>query len=195
MQLIHETVRDFLLGTSHAIKVRGAQKSSAQHELAVYFEANVCHYTIAKTCLQRLIFVASHPTAPRTPDFLAGYAAQYWWQHVKAAGDDTYEEVLRLATKLCLTPSYLYTWVQHYQVDRPYWYQRGDTALDLGRVAMPLYYAAYIGYQHLIEAILEEEVNVNTQGGVYGNALQAALYRGYEKVVQMLLKRKADVNA
>ena len=35
----------------------------------------------------------------------------------------------------------------------------------------------------------------NTQGGSYGNVLQAASHKGYKKVVQLLLERGADVNA
>ena len=35
----------------------------------------------------------------------------------------------------------------------------------------------------------------NTQGGFYGNALQAASSGGHNKVVQMLLDKGADVNA
>ncbi|CUS06942.1 unnamed protein product, partial [Tuber aestivum] len=37
--------------------------------------------------------------------------------------------------------------------------------------------------------------NVNAEGGVYGNALQAAAAKGDESVVRILLERGADVNA
>ena len=36
---------------------------------------------------------------------------------------------------------------------------------------------------------------VNGQGGLYGNALQAASFRGHDKVVEQLLIKGADVNA
>jgi hypothetical protein len=38
-------------------------------------------------------------------------------------------------------------------------------------------------------------VDVNTEGGEYGNALYAASEGGFEKVVQMLLDENADANA
>ena len=43
--------------------------------------------------------------------------------------------------------------------------------------------------------LLEKGVDVNAQGGVYGNALQAASAEGKEKTVAVLLEKGADVNA
>ena len=43
--------------------------------------------------------------------------------------------------------------------------------------------------------LMERGAEVNSQGGQYGHALQAASFRGHEKVVSMLLERGADVNA
>ena len=35
---------------------------------------------------------------------------------------------------------------------------------------------------------------MNVQGGLYGNALQAASCHGHETIVKLLLENKADVN-
>ena len=52
------------------------------------------------------------------------------------------------------------------------------------------------GYlEKVVEMLLQQGVDVNAQGGIYGNALQVASYRGHEKVVSMLLERGAEVNA
>lgn len=42
---------------------------------------------------------------------------------------------------------------------------------------------------------MDQGANANAQGGIYGNALQAASYQGHEKVVQQLLEKGADVSA
>ena len=39
------------------------------------------------------------------------------------------------------------------------------------------------------------QADVNSQGGEYGNALQAATYGGHKAIVQLLLDKQADVNA
>jgi hypothetical protein len=43
--------------------------------------------------------------------------------------------------------------------------------------------------------LLEKKADVNTQGGLFGNALQAALYKGALEIVGMLLEKGADINA
>jgi ankyrin repeat protein len=43
--------------------------------------------------------------------------------------------------------------------------------------------------------LLDEDADVNVQGGHYGNALQAASLSGHEQVIKMLLDKDADVNA
>ena len=42
--------------------------------------------------------------------------------------------------------------------------------------------------------LLDKGANVNTQGGTYGSALQAASNGGHEAVVALLLEKGADVN-
>ncbi len=39
--------------------------------------------------------------------------------------------------------------------------------------------------------LIEQGDNINTQGGLFGNALQAASYRDNEKVVRILVERGA----
>jgi hypothetical protein len=46
-----------------------------------------------------------------------------------------------------------------------------------------------------VRLLLDKGADVNAQGGVFGNALQAASSRGHEVVVRLLLDKGADVNA
>ncbi|CUS15230.1 unnamed protein product, partial [Tuber aestivum] len=51
------------------------------------------------------------------------------------------------------------------------------------------------GNESVVRLLLRRGADVNAQGGVCGNALQAAAYRGHESVVQLLLERGAEANA
>ncbi|KAG7287647.1 hypothetical protein NEMBOFW57_007160 [Staphylotrichum longicolle] len=52
------------------------------------------------------------------------------------------------------------------------------------------------GFEPLITLVLAEAgADVDGQGGLYGNALQAASVEGHSKIVQQLLEHGADVNA
>jgi ankyrin repeat protein len=59
----------------------------------------------------------------------------------------------------------------------------------------PLYLAAEHGRKDVIHLLLDKGANVNVQGGLCGNALQAASHGGHEQVVKLLLDKGADVNA
>ena len=43
--------------------------------------------------------------------------------------------------------------------------------------------------------LLDAGADINAQGGLYSNILQAVSEYGYEKVVQILLDAGADINA
>jgi ankyrin repeat protein len=51
------------------------------------------------------------------------------------------------------------------------------------------------GDKGAVQVLLENDANVNTQGGLYGNALQAAVERGHTEIALLLLGKGADVNA
>ena len=88
-------------------------------------------------------------------------------------------------------PAYL-TWIQLYDPDNP-WIPPALTC-DLETAAAPLYYAALLGLSTITKLLLNRGDEVNTQGGYYGSALQAASYEGHEQVVKILLDNKAEVN-
>ncbi|KAJ7249840.1 ankyrin repeat-containing domain protein [Mycena rebaudengoi] len=58
-----------------------------------------------------------------------------------------------------------------------------------------LYVSSSFSHVEMVELLLKKGVDVNAQGGEYGNALQAASYNGQEAIVQLLIEKGADVNA
>ena len=47
----------------------------------------------------------------------------------------------------------------------------------------------------MVRILLDKGADVNAQGGLYGNALQAASEGGHDLMVQMLIDKGADVSA
>ncbi|KAF7347071.1 NACHT domain protein [Mycena venus] len=58
----------------------------------------------------------------------------------------------------------------------------------------PLYVASSIGILHVVDGILKQGINVNTLGGRYGNALQAACFHGHTETVRLLIVHGVDVD-
>ncbi|KAJ7819608.1 ankyrin repeat-containing domain protein [Mycena olivaceomarginata] len=77
-------------------------------------------------------------------------------------------------------------WVSH---NRELYHSRNNAA------GPPLYWAAKLGFLHIMRLLLERGADVNAQGGRYGNALQAASKGGHLDLAQLLVERGAAVNA
>ncbi|KAL5364805.1 hypothetical protein BJX96DRAFT_168590 [Aspergillus floccosus] len=131
----------------------------------------------------------------------ARFAATHWFHHYTKSeeGKNTIEP---LVSKLFKDEMKAFaTWIGLHDMDRP-WVIKVDYDPPITDIASPLYYAALLGLEFLLDSILAIDMGysrvteiVNAQGGHFGSALQAAAYKAHEKVVQMLLDRSADVNA
>ena len=183
IRLAHFSVKEYLM--------------SDRCRLTSDFQTPICHMAMAESCLHYLLYL--YQNLPMTKDLinqhpLSRYAAEYWWQHAQAVGYALNPTVINLARKLLMNKDAgVLPWIQLYDVDRPW--RGSDLSLTIKGVAQPLYYAASIGLLQVIEDIIPQTIDVNAQGGVYGNALQAASKGGYQKVVQKLLDAGANVNA
>ncbi|KAF9735101.1 hypothetical protein PMIN04_006527 [Paraphaeosphaeria minitans] len=178
--LAHYSVQEYLL--SDRIK-QGLAKQYCMEEVE-------CQTSIMKGCLQYLTQL-QQPLSEEIlqASALARYVAKFWSQHLRKTGDEL-EGLSRLAMDLLSVeqPAYL-AWIQ---VNNPDW--PGDEPVlekGLESVAAPLYYAALLGLGTIVKMLLNHGVDVNAEGGEFGNALQAASFEGHENVVRILLDDKS----
>ena len=64
----------------------------------------------------------------------------------------------------------------------------------LDKMPPPIYFASRWGLTKLVSALLDDGVDVNEQGGGFGNALQVASYHGHDNIVELLLDKGAAVD-
>jgi ankyrin repeat protein len=123
---------------------------------------------------------------------LAQYAAEFWSKHAQAAGErrgDLSHQIMSLFLKK--NGAYL-NWAKMSDLDR-HWRKPIFTE-TLEDVPTPLYFASFFGWTDIIEQLLSAGANINAQGGLYGNALQAASAKGHKKTVGLLLTAGANIN-
>ncbi|KAF2625511.1 hypothetical protein BU25DRAFT_371926, partial [Macroventuria anomochaeta] len=144
---------------------RGQAKSYSMQDV-------VCHDAIAKASLQYLMqFQQPLSQEVLNMSALARYSAEFWSSHLQKTGDRELGTSL-LAIKLLSTenPAYL-TWIRLCDPDKAW---RLNTITKL---------------------LLNNGADVNAQGGLYGNALQAASFGGHKETVRLLLNKGAEINA
>ena len=149
------------------------------------------HSHISKTCLAYLAqfdeslkenFLQAWP--------LSSYAARHWIFHAQSGDIESTSDLQKLATHFLLHDHMRANWTLIWDIDQTWFITRA-----IRSVASPLYYASMGGLGVVVRMLIESGVDVNAQGGVYGNALQAASHKGSEAIVKMLIESGADVNA
>ena len=151
--------------------------------------------SIAETCLAYLLqFDKPDSLTSRTLELpLLGYAAEYWTQHARWAGEDAIEiHVLTMEFFSSKRHAYI-NWVRLFDPDQPW--MKPEITKGFKRLASPLYYTALTGLVISLSQLLQKGANVNAQGGLYRTALQAASAKGHDQIVQRLLEDGADVKA
>ena len=123
------------------------------------------------------------------------------WLHHYAVSKEEKPRTKQLVLRLFRDKKAFATWIRLHDMDLP-WVSNAYYDRTISHVASPLYYAALLGLETIMNSIFAIDTwdadlsgTVNAQGGYYGNALHAASFGGHEKAVQILLDQGADVNA
>ncbi|SLM40588.1 P-loop containing nucleoside triphosphate hydrolase, partial [Lasallia pustulata] len=191
VRLAHFSVKEYLVSK----RIRDQAAATARYAIQE-IQAN---QSIAAACLAYLLQFNQHDslTSQTLEDFpLARYAAEYWLQHTREVDKDL-GPIEMLSQEFCLV--HREAFINWYRLDDPDQSEPSEQGFKLNRkiarIATPLYYGSLAGVTELVQLLLKNGADVNAQGGIYGNALQAASWGGHESVVQLLLKNGADVNA
>lgn len=130
----------------------------------------------------------------------AEYCATYWITHAQKANYENRELRCLIERLFCYPASpyrlcYLY-FPEELPIGSDDFLRRPFlvSCWDRNPVPPPVYYAAYSGLTQLLEFLLNNNADINADGGRWSNALQAASVIGNTAGVKLLLDRGANVN-
>ena len=185
VQFSHFSVKEFLTADRLAEPIRDVTQYHIRLEAA--------HAILAQACLGVLLRLDDRVDNISIKNFpLARYAAQYWpahaqVEHVSSRIKDGME---------CLFDAdkpHFATWLWIYNEDR--WGRSMSTTRPEEPEAVPLYYAARLGFRDLAEHLIAEHPEyANTRGGYHETAIHAAALAGQADILSLLIQHGGDVN-
>ena len=186
VQFSHFSVKEYLTANRLAEPIKDVSRYHIRLEAA--------HTILARACLGALLRLDDGIDRDSIENFpLAFYAAQYWATHARfenaASRIKDGMECLFDAHK-----SHFATWLWIY--DQDYWNGRPmPTTRPEKPKAVPLYYAARLGFRDLAEYLIgKHPEHVNTRGGTEVTPMHAAASAGHVDVLSLLLDHGADMD-
>jgi hypothetical protein len=184
VQFSHFSVKEYLTANRLAEPIRDVSRYFIRLEAA--------HTILAQACLGvllRLDYLIDRDNIKSFP--LAGYAAQYWATHarIEKVSSCIKDGIERL-----------------FDADKPHfaaWLWVCDEDRDLSMASMcpekpeavPLYYAARLGFCDLAEHLIAEHPeHVNARGGGDETPMHVAAREGHADILSLLLEHGADVD-
>jgi ankyrin repeat protein len=151
------------------------------------FDLKSASIIITRTYLTYLSDIEDNYSIIRSNFPMARYAAEYWTEYAVLA--EASEDTVRNTIRFLRDETTFQRWCRLYQADNQMEDKPGPTR------ASRLYYACLSGLSLVTRDLISEGADVNAEGGIYGNPLQAASSRGYLEIMQLLLDNGADINA
>jgi hypothetical protein len=184
VQFSHFSVKEFLTADRLAEPIRDVS--------CYHIRLETGHAVLAQACLGVLLRLDDRVDRDSIKSFpLSVYAAQYWPTHARV------EDVsARIKEGMeCLFDAdkpHFATWLWLYNEERV---GSMTTMRPEKPDAVPLYYAALLGFCNLAEHLIAEHPeHVSARGGTHTTPIHAAAFAGQADILSLLIQHGADVN-
>ena len=185
VQFSHFSVKEFLMSSRFADSSRDVSHYHVEPEAA--------HMILAQACLGVLLRLSDRMDRDMIKNFpLAYYAARYWVEHARFKGVSS----PILDGMECLFDAdkpHFSAWLWIYNEDD---YGRSMTTMSPEKPeAVPLYYAALLGFRDLTARLLAEHPeDVHAEGGYEVTPLHASAAYGYTDVFSLLVEHYPNLD-
>jgi hypothetical protein len=185
VQFSHFSVKEFLTANRLAEPIRDVSR--------YHIRLDAAHTILAQACLGVLLRLDDHVDRDSIENFpLARYAAQYWPTHARFGNTlSRFKDGME-----CLFDAdkpHFATWLWTYNED-----QNGDSMSTMRPKkpeAVPLYYAAMLGFRDLAEHLIAEHPeHVNARGGSEETTMHIAARAGHADILSILVEHGAGVD-
>jgi Ankyrin repeats (3 copies)/Ankyrin repeats (many copies) len=185
VQFSHFSVKEFLTADRLAEPIRDVTR--------YYIRLEAAHTVLAQACLGALLRLDNRIDLDSIGSFsLALYAAQYWPTHARV--EDVSSRIKEgMECLFDAEKPHFAAWLWIYNED-----QRGRSMTTMHPEkpeAVPLYYAARLGFRDLAEHLIAEHPeHVSARGGFERTPIHAAVEAGKADILSLLIQHGADVN-
>jgi ankyrin repeat protein len=185
VQFSHFSVKEFLTADRLADPMRDVSR--------YHIRLQAAHTILVGACLGVLLQLDDRVDRDNIEGFpLARYAARYWATHARIENVSS-----RIKDGMeCLFDAdkpHFATWLWIYDEDR--WGRSMWTMRPERPKAVPLYYAAMLGFRDLAEHLIAEHPqHVTVRGGEEVTPLHVAASAGHSDILSLLIEHGADVN-